>query len=321
MKILTVDDDPVFLELLHAVLATSGFEDVTAAASASEAAQIIVDAKPPFDCCFIDMRMPEIEGDYLCKWIRRLPEYRDTVILMITATSEKMDVDRAFLAGASDYMTKPIDLAELIARAKQIAKHGQRMEDPKARKAKAAAAAMPADATAPSAQAAFPDPVKLEGIKRALELTALENYLLQLSRSQKYELSVFAFKIFEAAKLHLRLTPGEFGRVLTAVAAAILETMGLTETFISYAGYGSFVVVGNAQDIDEEDRAALEAEIGELLDALELTQDNGTPIRIRLHVGMPKKLGRWSGANVVDAMYSTLVEADARVMSLGALAG
>jgi DNA-binding response OmpR family regulator len=308
MKILAVDDDPTFLELLTAVLASAGFKDVTLAKSAPEAAQLIVDAKPPFDCCFIDMRMPEIEGDYLCRWIRRLPEYRDTVILMITATSEKQDVERAFLAGASDYMSKPVDLAELIARARQIARSGSRMARPKGKK-------IPVPELEQPAQTAFSAPMKIKGVKRSLELTALENYLLQLSRSEANELSAVAFRTPDAAGLHLRCSEDEFGRVLTGTAKAILAHVELPHPFIAYAGYGVFVIVADATELDDEDRERIETAINAELAGLEIAQDDGTPIALRIEMMEPQKLSSRTGQQMADALYRTIVEAETASVS------
>ena len=309
MKMLAVDDDPYFLELLQAVLASAGLKDLTLATSATEAAQVIADAERPFECCFIDMRMPEIEGDYLCKWIRRLPEYRDTTILMITAKSEKSDIDRAFLAGASDYMTKPTDLAELIVRAKEIARSGRRMKHPSAK----ASAPVPAPtAGAQSARMEFTDPIPLSGIRTAIELNAMENYLLQLSRSRKYELAACAFKIFEAAKLHLICSPAEFRTILNVAAAAIMEALCPAAPFIAYAGYGAFVCAGDESELGEIDAPALEGAIATTLDGMNLRHDDGTPIKLRLLMSSPQKLGVWSGHKVVDAMYRTIGDAEER---------
>ncbi len=309
MKMLAVDDDPYFLELLQAVLASAGLTDLALATSATEAAQIIADAKPPFECCFIDMRMPEIEGDYLCKWIRRLPDYRDTTILMITAKSEKSDIDRAFLAGASDYMTKPMDLAELIVRAKEIARSGKRMKHPGAK------ASAPAPAPAEGAQSSrieFTDPIPLSGIRTAIDLNAMEKYLLQLSRSRKYELTACAFKIFEAAKLHLVCSPAEFRNILNAAATAIMEALRPSRPFISYAGYGAFVCAGDESQIGGMEAAALERAVAATLDRMDLRHNNGLPIKVRLLMGGPQKLGVWSGRKVVDAMYRTIGDAEER---------
>ena len=62
--------------------------------------------------------MPELDGIELCKIVRLMPKYQTTPIIMITAMSEKSYIDNAFLAGATDYVTKPFDKMELVTRIK-----------------------------------------------------------------------------------------------------------------------------------------------------------------------------------------------------------
>ncbi|MFK5998799.1 MAG: response regulator, partial [Rhodobacterales bacterium] len=67
MRILSVDDDPIILELLAAVLVSMGHTDVTTAGSATEALEIVKDDPEPFDCFLLDIQMPGIDGIQLCK--------------------------------------------------------------------------------------------------------------------------------------------------------------------------------------------------------------------------------------------------------------
>ena len=89
MRILAVDDDRLILDLLKKTLMLSGIHEVSLAESAEQAAQIIAQASPPFECLLIDMRMPGIEGDDLCYWVRQLPGHEKTPIVMVTALAEK----------------------------------------------------------------------------------------------------------------------------------------------------------------------------------------------------------------------------------------
>lgn len=309
MKILAVDDDPLFLKILQTVLFSIGMKNLTLATSAAEAAQIVVDAKPPFDCCFIDMNMPEIKGDYLCKWIRHLPAYHDKTLMMITAKTEKADIDHAFAAGASDYLTKPLDMTEFMTRTRAIEQHLRRSEQfSGTNRPKSADAA----GTHKPAFAAFAQPMTLDGIPAAIDLGALEKYLLQLSKSQQHETYIIAFKIFGAAKLHLTCTAGEFLRVMTAVAKAILANLKASHPFISYAGYGAFISVTDFGKTGETDAARMESAIARTLQGMQIRHDNGTPIKIKLCMSSARNPGNWSGDKAVDAMYHTIVDAEER---------
>lgn len=303
MKILAVDDDPMFLDLLRAVLASTGYRDVTTATSAERAAELIVAASPPFDCCFIDMWMPDIAGDYLCRWIRRLPAYRDSVILMITAAAQKTDVERAFVAGASDYMTKPVDLSELTDRARQIERRGRRQPAQQRKQ-------LPQGPEG----AAFSDAVKIEGVARAVALGALENYLLQLSRSRVHDMVAIAFRMPEAAKLHLRCAPDVFAALLGVAAEAILERLPVSHPLIAYAGYGAFVVVADAVEIEPEQRAEVEAAINAGLVGLGPAAGAGEEVQLRM--SRPQPLGSRAGQQMLDAMYRAISDVEAATLAI-----
>ncbi|MEQ9566508.1 MAG: response regulator, partial [Pseudomonadales bacterium] len=116
MKILAVDDDPSILMLLEHALSMSRHHDVTLAFSAREALDTIDRDEVNFDCFLIDIQMPEIDGIDLTQVIRKTPGYERHPILMLTAMHEKSYLDRAFLAGATDYVSKPFDFRNLQAR-------------------------------------------------------------------------------------------------------------------------------------------------------------------------------------------------------------
>ncbi|WP_372841117.1 two-component system response regulator, partial [Phaeovulum sp.] len=84
MRILAVDDDPVFLEQILAGLGTLGYRDVVTAQSAEQALGWIDKASPAFDCFLLDIKMPGTSGIELCARIRKLQIYRRTPIVMVT---------------------------------------------------------------------------------------------------------------------------------------------------------------------------------------------------------------------------------------------
>ncbi len=130
MKTLIVDDDDLVLEQLSAIMAYSGFTDVTLAGSAQDAAEVISASRTPFDCFCLDIQMPDVSGIDLCRWIRRQSDYGSTPILMITAMTDKSYVLEAFAAGAIDYITKPFDPIELITRVKLAERLNAEMSKP-----------------------------------------------------------------------------------------------------------------------------------------------------------------------------------------------
>lgn len=122
MRILAVDDDDLTLAILPILLADAGFENVTLCNSSDAALACIENSKNPFDCFFFDISMPFMHGIELCRRVRVLPGYSRTPIIMLTALSEQSDINEAFAAGATDYITKPFNLLEIGARARKAQK-------------------------------------------------------------------------------------------------------------------------------------------------------------------------------------------------------
>jgi CheY-like chemotaxis protein len=116
MRILAIDDDPVFLELLAGMLKMIGYAQVTTMPSGEEALHELDFSGMLYDCILSDMQMPDMDGAALTAAIRSRTAYRQTPVLMITAMAGKSAVDDAFTAGATDYITKPLDIIELRAR-------------------------------------------------------------------------------------------------------------------------------------------------------------------------------------------------------------
>lgn len=121
MRILVVDDDDDARDLITGALMSAGYVDIVTAASAWEALLILdvgrtSKAAPPVDIVLLDVVMPEMDGVQACKRIRSAPQYADLPIIMLTSLDDGNSVVDAFLAGATDYITKPLNLVELIAR-------------------------------------------------------------------------------------------------------------------------------------------------------------------------------------------------------------
>jgi len=111
MKILVVDDSPVMRNALEEVLVTSGYS-VTTASNGIEGLETL--HKSGFDLVFLDIDMPNLSGLQVCRMIRNDPNYRDLPIIMLTARDQKQDQYWGIETGASAYLTKPFDPANLI---------------------------------------------------------------------------------------------------------------------------------------------------------------------------------------------------------------
>ena len=118
-RILIADDNPQGAELLEAYLADGDWE-VRTAADGEQTLKQVAEWAP--DLILLDVMMPRISGFEVCKRLRADPKTRDTSVLMITALDQPSDVERAVEAGTDDFLSKPINKAELLLRVRSMLK-------------------------------------------------------------------------------------------------------------------------------------------------------------------------------------------------------
>jgi PleD family two-component response regulator len=118
-RVLIADDNPQGVELLEAYLNGSDYE-IRTAADGEETLRQVKQWRP--DLILLDIMMPKISGFEVCKRLRADPATRDVAVLMITALDQPSDVERAVEAGTDDYLTKPINKAELLLRVRSLLK-------------------------------------------------------------------------------------------------------------------------------------------------------------------------------------------------------
>ena len=112
-KILVVDDQPVNVQLLKRKLEREGIQ-VLAAYTGQEALDIVGREKP--DLILLDVMMPDMDGMDVCQHLQENEDTRSIPVIFITARSSKESKLEGLAVGAVDYITKPIDLDETLAR-------------------------------------------------------------------------------------------------------------------------------------------------------------------------------------------------------------
>lgn len=110
---LIADDSPSNLQLLYNILAKAGYE-VLVAEDGEEVLEIIEAQKP--DILLLDVMMPRMDGFELCRRLKRDQRFEATPIIFITAKNSSEDIVSGFAAGAVDYVLKPFNQAEVLAR-------------------------------------------------------------------------------------------------------------------------------------------------------------------------------------------------------------
>jgi DNA-binding response OmpR family regulator len=123
MKILAVDDEPLYLRLLKVNLEPEGYEVITAADG--ETALDLVAAKQP-DLVILDVMMPKLDGITTCERIR---QFSNVPVIILTARGEEQDRVRGLDVGADDYVVKPFSVTELVARVRAVLRRAKTQED------------------------------------------------------------------------------------------------------------------------------------------------------------------------------------------------
>jgi CheY-like chemotaxis protein len=74
------------------------------------------------DLILLDIMMPKLSGFEVCKTLKRDPDTRQIMILMVTALNEQGDIERAVAAGCDDFLSKPVNKLELLKRVENMLK-------------------------------------------------------------------------------------------------------------------------------------------------------------------------------------------------------
>jgi len=114
-NILVVDDSPANLRILMSILGKVGYK--VRPANNGQLALMAVEKEPP-DLILLDIMMPGLDGYEVCEHLKANEQTRDIPVIFISALSGVFDKVNAFNAGAVDYIPKPFEEAEILARIK-----------------------------------------------------------------------------------------------------------------------------------------------------------------------------------------------------------
>jgi DNA-binding response OmpR family regulator len=118
-RVLLVEDDPSIREVATLGLKQAGLR-VSTAGDGREG--LLRSRDEPFDLVILDVMLPSLDGFEVCREIRKQSQ---VPILMLTARADTIDVVVGLESGADDYVTKPFDMAELVARARAVLRRSQ----------------------------------------------------------------------------------------------------------------------------------------------------------------------------------------------------
>jgi putative two-component system response regulator len=145
-RILVVDDNPSIAQLLDQVLRREGYE-VRTACNGVEALACVPQFKP--DLLVLDLTMPELHGDEVCRRIKGDPATRSTQIIMVTANDEMQNRLAAWEYGADEFLSKPFHLVEVTTRCRSLLRSKQLLEERESAEAVVFALARTVEAKSP----------------------------------------------------------------------------------------------------------------------------------------------------------------------------
>jgi len=126
-RILIIDDEKDIVDLISYNLEKEGF--ATIKAYDGEDALKLIKAQRP-DLIILDLMLPGMRGLDVCKFVRKNPETETLPIIMLTAKGEQVDKILGLEMGADDYITKPFNVRELIARIHAVMRRAEVHHDP-----------------------------------------------------------------------------------------------------------------------------------------------------------------------------------------------
>jgi class 3 adenylate cyclase len=112
-RLLIVDDTPANIQTLSAILKEKGYQ-ISVATNGRQALEVVAKVRP--DLILLDVMMPEMDGFEACAKLKASSEWHDIPIIFLTAKTETEDIVRGFELGAVDYVAKPFNAHELLAR-------------------------------------------------------------------------------------------------------------------------------------------------------------------------------------------------------------
>ena len=296
MRILAVDDDPIVLELLKGALTGDDMKcDLTCCASAEEAIEVM-DADPEeFDCFLLDIMLPGIDGIELCDSIRQTVAYRSTPIIMITASRETDLMRRAFGAGATDFVTKPLNGLDLGARINTASMLNAAMQ--RERAVRDTLVRMSA-----TRRAEFDTSVSLAAAG-VTDLSSIENDLRNLPQGC-YAMQLFTIEVEGLRDVYENVSAAAYHEHLETTAEAATRALTGHKIKLAYAGSGRFagVVLGRPRIEPAEVEQAANAIMQNGWDTSRHEAD--LPPRLRFDLLSDQRL--WTGTAASEHLAASL---------------
>ncbi|MFZ3581666.1 response regulator [Loktanella sp. DJP18] len=309
MKILAVDNDPFVLDFLSEMAAKADFPEISTAASGEVVLDMLRNENISFDCLLLDISLPGMDGIELCSLARKIPAYSKIPIIILNARTERDFINRAFGAGATDYVKKPLDITVFQACLRMAKKLWTTLNETAAHATGIDGGELP---NADEHSFALSHEISIHGIKYLIRYMALANYMNQIPEGDMVCSQVVGIKIDTIERIYTRASEEEFLYILTQTADAISNTFRRYDYMMAYTGSGVFIVVAGKENL--ETSVELEDKIQNLLDGKVFEYGNGESLTISISVGNPVRLSKSRTQRVRNTFDRAIVRTESRVL-------
>ncbi|WP_439522455.1 response regulator [Marivita sp.] len=238
MRILLVDDDPIFTEMLTASLTTRASCETTVVHSAAEALAVVDEQRVPFDCFLLDIMMENTDGVELCRLLRQRKDCRSAPIIMITTGSPDLYMERAYEAGATDYLRKPLDLVQMVGRIKTAM---MLVEATKREKRGRWALRTLISYSSEFNLIDLNERISFSEVDGMVDFYQMENRLLRLEQGL-YPITLLRVQIRNFSDLYSSANRGYVLQHLHAISSIISDEIVVKPFQMAYIGYGTFLI-------------------------------------------------------------------------------
>lgn len=255
-RVLIVDDDASASAALQLILTAGAFDEITLAANADDAFGVLnladddPEIPPAVDVIVLDIVMPGLDGIEACARIRKTRRYRDVPIVMCSGVDDVTSLNQAFIAGAHDYVAKPVRKIELLSRLRAAMRFKREIDRRRAREAMLRSKQPDERA---SGQSLIDDNTNLPN-QHGFEVAVLN----AIARERPYGL--LALQIADAAAFRMELGNKAADELTATVATAIGRISSPLDWNVYYFGEGLFLVLAPDGAADQLDALAIHAE-------------------------------------------------------------
>jgi sigma-B regulation protein RsbU (phosphoserine phosphatase) len=229
MRILAVDDDPIILSLLEEYLSMDGSHVLDVHLSAESAFSTLNTVKNQYDCIILDIMLPGMDGIEFCEQLRKTKRHKAVPIIMITGSNEVNLMARAFTAGATDFITKPMNRLELATRVKSAGMLNHSL---------AHAHHLMSELTQ-LMKIRFDEPIVL-GVEGIFDVLALENDLLRCE-TERFAMTLINLEFCTLRGVYRSVNSSAFRHCLEIIGTTAAWSMREKNAKLAYVGKGRFV--------------------------------------------------------------------------------